>query len=62
MPVLAEDLRQKYLDQLRDRLIGIDVDDPPLAMTFQGGVVQYDRSKREIGTDGSGVFWQRGIP
>ena len=47
----APDLRDRYLDLLRDSLLGLLDDDPSLAMTFDGGIATFDRAKRENGLD-----------
>lgn len=47
----AVDLRQRYLDLLRNSLTGLLDDDPSLAMTFEGGLATFDRAKREAGLD-----------
>jgi O-methyltransferase len=49
MPV--PDLRDRYLDLLRDSLLGLIDDDPSMVMTFAGGIAGFDREKRENGLD-----------
>ena len=44
-------LRARYLDLVRDCLTGLVYDDPPLAMTEDGGMRPFDRRMREAGLD-----------
>ncbi len=45
----ADDARA--LDRLRDTLIGLSARDPSLAMTFEGGLGEFDPDKRVAGLD-----------
>lgn len=43
--------RVRYLDELRDRLIGLADEDPALEEAPGGGQVPFDRERRELGKD-----------
>lgn len=45
------ELRTRYLDLMRNCLIGMIYEDPPLEISVEGGLRPFDRVAREIGMD-----------